>query len=343
MLKKFASALVVVSLIVGGGLVLAPPVEANDPGVFFPFITTETGKFTFITLLNDGDAWNTPPPDPFYHFSYAMKPVPIVNTAGCEHLDGDVPTTPGDMMIFEVNGKVKTDPPSAVLFEGPLPDTSGPVVTFPVADRVGFLIVEASAGGITGTVHVNGTAAVVDTVSGLTFSYSTAQFNTDSFTGTDGNFLIESDDADTEFFLSWYPASIVTTSWYVLPLSFRSAMAPSGGGGLRVALTAHPNTLPSTTGSGAFDLDEHFFSGTKKAAVRCLGIITRGNLLQPATVASTDGGGWLKTVGTTTTLSPTDSVDPGGFYESIDFLIFKIQTTTALGGTKTTIHLEDAD
>ena len=108
-------------------------------------------------------------------------------------------------------------------------------------------------------------------------------------------------------------------------------MAPGGGGGIRRGVGADDT-------AGAFDLDENFFSGGKKAAVRCLGFVTRNDVLQPAVVASTDGGGAAEITGVSTSTSTTDPVDPAQKYEPGPFLLFRIQTTTA--SPMTTIHQE---
>ncbi len=74
--------------------------------------------------------------------------------------------------------------------------------------------------------------------------------------------------------------------------------------------------------------------------MRCLGFITRSDFLQPAVLASTDGGGRTELEGADFSLSPTDSVDPNGEYSSGPFLAFKIQTTTALEVVRTTVNQE---
>ena len=122
--RLFTSGLLGVGLVLSGGVALAQ----NSAAVLFPFVTTETGKFTFITIKNTGSS-TAGTPIAAYHFTYAMKAAPIVNKAECEHFDGDAVTTPADMMIFEVGGKVTTDAGTSALFEGGLtaPVTSRPL------------------------------------------------------------------------------------------------------------------------------------------------------------------------------------------------------------------------
>lgn len=339
---------VAVVAVVTASMGLTGPVEADSPvALLFPFITTEAGKFTFITIENNG-FFGSPGGTFSYHFTYATKAVPVENRAGCDHFDSEAETTPSDMMIFEVSGKVKTDPPSNVLFEGAGPDTSTAVV-YPLQNRIGFLIVDQSTSpdGPAGLIY--GTAVIVDSASGLTWSYSTNYLNSDifpdpDFSGIDGHtFIVAGDDFSPTGakVATWYPASLVTTGWYVLPLSSGSVMASAGGGGIRLGLQAFD---PVTGSEGAFDLDEQLFSGGRRTPVRCLGIVTRADLLQPGVLATTDGGGWSLIAGvlgpSPLILSPTDPVDPGGVYGPEPFTMFKIQSATALGALKTTVHQE---
>jgi hypothetical protein len=141
---------------------------------------------------------------------------------------------------------------------------------------------------------------------------------------------------------AWYPTSVVSTSWFILPLSRRATMAPGGGGGIRLALRTTSNN--TATSQGGYDLDERFFSGGALVPVRCFGFITRADLLGSGsgTDLSTLGGGftWVAGNGPGQTLAVTDAVDPGGAYFSVPFSMFKSQTTTALGTTKSAIHQE---
>jgi hypothetical protein len=321
--KTLVSSLLVVILLLGGGLVFAPTAQARE-AILFPLITTETGKFTFITIMNDG----FDPATTSLHFTYATKPTPIVNTAGCDHFDGDVVTTPADMMIFEVGGKVKTDPPSNVLFEGTAPVTSTALI-LGAANNIGFLIVEQLASNSV----LGGVETVIDAATGLFWSYST-QWSTNTtadFGGIDGNNPSEGT-FDLKY-LSWYPSSIVTTSWYVLPLSTRAVMAPSGGGGVRLGLRTKTDHLPTPALEGAYDLDEAFFSGGRRPVVRCFGFLTRADFLQPGVLAATAGGGYTTIQSVAVTVG-TDSFVSG------PYTVFKLMFSTALGAPMSTLNQE---
>lgn len=335
------SSLLVVILLLGGSLVFAPKAEALR-SVLFPFITTEAGKFTFIMVTNDGSASGF---TGVLHFSYATKAVPaggvvaIDRTAGCAHFDGDGTTTRGDAFIYEANGKVQTDAPSFVLFEGAAPTTSSALPLL-ASGQAGFLIISEPLGT---DAYLYGWETVVDSASGLTWTTST------DFLTAGTAFLGDTDPlgdfsridgslggfADRKF-TSWYPTSIVTPSWFVLPLSSGSTMAPTGGGGIRRAIRTsvdHGIGGVAADTQGAFDLDEQFFSGGKTVTVRCFGFFTLADLLQPGVVAATAGGGQLSVIKTSATVG-TDVFDPGAY------LLYRVMSTTALGGTKTTINRE---
>ena len=372
-LMKGLGGLLVLSLLLGAGLAFAPKAEAQDAGLLFPFITTVPGQFTFIHISNDGAGGTLNPfVFPFatsvprtYHFTYAHKAVPILNTAACDHFDGDALTTPFDKMFFEVSGPVKhvqTNPPSFALFESGV--TSTPV-TLPISGRQGFLIVELLAqdnrcliaegciptlpgavvpvGGFPG-VALTGGADIIDAANGLFYSYTTGflaaglQVVNTGAAGVPG--LVDPQFAfidESRHFLDWYPDSIVKTSWWVLPLGSRSEMAPFGGGGIRMALVTQPRGIGAAS---AFDLDEHVFSGGPATRVRCVGIVDRTNLLGSGAKLNTDGGGWTRTIGAVATIAAaTDPNDiQGGTYTRRRHLMLTIQSApTVLGTPITTI------
>lgn len=346
--RWFASGLLVVGLLLAAGAAVAQ----NPAAVLFPFVTTETGKFTFIALRNTGSS-TSGTPITAYHFTYAMKPVltsspvgahPVENKAGCEHFDGDVLTTPADLMIFEAGRKVVDPSGTTALFEGgtTAPVTSAPLA-FPTAGRAGFLIVETNTPVVD---SIFGTETVIDSAAGLAVSMSTAFLSSTiptnpDFSGIDGSTVLPPPIGPTGYKnVSWFPTNIAETSWFVIPLGGRAAMAPSGGGGLRVGLTPRSPVLPTPGLGGAYDLDEHFFSGSKITPVRCFGYINRNDILQPGTDAAVAGGGWMAVASSPLTLAASDPVDPSGSYLNQPFMMIAGQESAALGTPKMTVHRE---
>ncbi len=318
----------VAAALMAGGLVGLGAQPAHADSLLFPYLSTQAGTFSFVTIVNDGRGEFSTLTG--YHFSYGHKANPVANKKGCGHFDGNVVSTPADMMTFEVNGKVSE--PGGALFEGgaAAPVTSS-ALTLPVANQTAFLVVEplgnATASESVAVINVAGWAEVIDTAANMTLAYSTQGFGVNS--STNPNFATSGVGTVYQY-ISWYPTSLVTTSWHVLPLGATSSMTPPGGGGIRVAVSAHHYGI-----GGAFDRDEQFWSGTRTSPVRCFGFVTRADLLQPATITQTDGGGWsyLYSDGTTTvTLPPTDPDDPGGAYGAVTKLAHRVQSATAATG-----------
>jgi hypothetical protein len=115
-----------------------------------------------------------------------------------------------------------------------------------------------------------------------------------------------------------------------VPLGDRATMA--GSDGIRLALRTATNSAPNL--HGAYDLDERFFSGGKQPVVRCLGLLTRSDVLQSDVDASTLAGGFTFVAGngTPVTLPATDAQDPGGVYTPVPFSLFKSQSGVRLPG-----------
>src|SRR5262249_15344389 len=151
--------------------------------------------------------------------------------------DSVVGTTDADMMIFEVSAKVKAATGSTALFEPGVnaSATSGPAA-LPLADRVGFLIVQEF--GVPSNGGFFGTAAVVDAVWGLVWSYCTgfSSSSNGNFSAIDGgNYSgaapVGPGGVGASGFKSatWFPTSLVATSWFVLPLGDSATMNSSDG------------------------------------------------------------------------------------------------------------------
>lgn len=299
---------------------------AQADSVLFPYVSMQPGVYSFITLGNTGFGEFASMTG--YHLSYGYKSVPVNNKQACLHADGNIVSTPADLVTFEVSGKV-TDGGSNVLFETPAPNTS---TAFPLAsatNHVGFLVAEP-IGNVgaenTNQIQAFGWADIIDTVNNMGLSYSTDATGVN--TSIDPDFNV-SQVGTTWYSVSWMPTAYVTTSWYVLPLGLRSAMTPVGGGGIRSFVRANDGIY-----AGAFDRDEQFWSGEKMAPIRCLGIVTTADFLQPFPISMTEKGGYvpLESWGGPLTLGLGDADDPGGVYTADDLLVYKIQVATSAAG-----------
>ncbi len=315
----------VTAALVAGGLVGLAAQPAHADSLLFPYLNTSAGVYSFVTIVNDGLFQNSTIVG--YHLTYGHKANPVVQRAKCNHFDISVSATPRDMMTYEVGGKV-LDGGDMVLFESAPPVTSSGLLPLP-AGQTAFMIAEPLGAGAddASNVRVWGWAEVIDTVGNLNLAYSTDTFS--SNTDVDPNFTNLSGSWTA---WSWYPTTMVTTSWHVLPLGLRSAMSPPITGGIRGGIEAWDG---NPANAGAYDRDERFLSGGLVKTIRCFAIVNRANLLAPAVVSATDGGGWMyegpaSVVVTTPALDPDD---PGATYNPMgDHLVHKIQAATAATG-----------
>ncbi len=321
--------------------------EAAADSILFPYLSTQSGVYSFVTIVNDGRGQMSAVAR--YLFSYGYKVPPVVQRGECIHFDALVTTTPADMMTFEVGAKIGDGQP---LFEeagdtagfgpGKLTSTSAPLTA---ANAIAFLIVDFPAASGVGapddaddsnTARLFGWAEVIDPAANMTLAYSTHDFLNDANAAADFSNLSGSVAA-----LSWHTAAAVTTSWHVLHLGTKDALAADGG--IRGAVESGRGGMPG--GVAAFDRDENPFSGTRSKPVRCFAIISRGDIMAATSVTATDNGGWTylgpSAAGVPVVPDPTDVADlypPAG-----NTLVHKIQTTipAATGlGTRSAINRE---
>lgn len=319
----------VTAALMAGGLVglAAQPVHADS--LLFPYLNTDAGTFSFVTIANEG--LNEFATLTGYRLNYGHKPNPVNNTNGCTDFDFTVNSTPGDVMTFEVNGKVTE--PNGVLFEGGAAAPVTSVVPFSlVAGQTAFLGVTPigtnGAAEMPTRIELWGWAEVISTSTNMTLAYST--HNTGVNGSVNPNFAL-SDVGNTWHRWSWYPTAMVTTSWYVLPLGPLQTML---GGGIRTL-------VQGTNGiglGGAWDRDERFVSAGRIGILRCLGFLTRADVLTPGAVAATNDGGYLyaESFGAT--------VVAGDTYNGNQQLNYRVQTATAATGLapRTAINREPA-
>ncbi len=304
-MQKFMKKNLPATLVAGSLLGLGVTTQAAADTILFPYLSTQSGVLSFVTIVNDGLAAGQYSAVSLYQYTYGYKAAPVNQRGGCNHFDAPGQTTPADMVTFEVGSRVGG---GQALFEaagdtfgfgpGKLTSTTAPLTA---AGQIAFLIVDAAtqapsgigadAGvGNTDTARLFGWAEVIDPAANMTLAYSTHSFNNDTSIGADLSNLSGSIAA-----LSWYTASAVTTAWHVLHLNTTSVMIPTQGGGIRAAVEAgqggnNVRVLPA--GVAAYDRDENPVSGTRRKPVRCFAIISRGDIMAATSVTATDNGGW---------------------------------------------------
>lgn len=309
--------------------------EIGSTNLLFPFVTTNTGAFTFITL-NNGGASNV---GGAHHYIYGMKATGAANSVGCEHQDGNGSLTPNDVMQFDITGVTKIET-AAYLNNG---DTNNSFPYTGGAGKQGFLIVNSN--GLSGDT-LYGSAVIVDTSTGLRMAYATGGLSTNDATPADftannvgvagGAEVANSGIVTTvggvagngNHMLTWYASPQITSSWYVVPLGLETAMSPSAAiGGIAASYSMFNS---AGTLGGAYDMKEAFTSGSQAASVKCTGLLTRDLMLQPGALANTAKGGWA--------LLGQSNVTAANNLGAIadKSLVYQIQSTNVIAGTTNT-------
>lgn len=343
-----------VGMALAGAVVPAMAGGIATGNILFPYVSAGANAYTFISIVNTGSVLAST--DWGYHFSYGMKGVaaPNYTTAGtaanCEHQDGRARTTPADLMQFELRNRID------------LPATFGDATSVPyyytgTTDTHGFLIVNTdhAVASYMGDTTISGEAVVIDTASGMRVAYSSANLSTTDAANPDytinnvgiagGPVVAPTQDPfgaaganATLNVISWYQAPTVTTSWLVAPLGTRSEMTPSGNGGVVASYRLHNLAFDDT---GAYDNNEQFHSGSAATPVRCLGVITRTSMLNSGPANNTVNGGWsqLSTLNGDATHAATLAGGTAGAVANKS-LVYKIQNTSAIGGSMSFISRE---
>ncbi len=324
---------------VGATLGMAGVAQA-ETALLFPFVTTSASAFTFITLFQDPDrnqnapiGGTTPiqgsfpagaPPHAAYthNMYYGYKEAGQSATDACKHLDFPVQVTQGALLQFEVGNKY--DLPSdfgEVAYGNQLRAGNNRLP----AGAEGFLIVE-DGNGLAADVpdsRRHGEAIVIDTASGLALSYTAIPGGTNA-ANPDFSTAITS----PEYVTSWFPRSLVTTTWYAIPLDVRTQMTPNNPGG--IFATIYPVTNPAN--AGAFGRQENYTSGSRVNNLRCFGHFGLDDLLDRPFAE----GGWMSIAAIRQAdgdfaLPPNYAAADGGNSGTQAFALWKLQVSGELG------------
>jgi hypothetical protein len=341
----------VTAALVAGGLVGLGAQPAQADGILFPYLSTQTGVFSFVSVVNRDVAVIVAPQLSFTYGHKAATAGPVVtsNTGSCSHFDAGVTSTQSDMMTFHVRGTITTAGASGfALFEaagdgagpgvGQLTSTPAPL---PLDNQLTFLVVENNAADPANPLSLYGWAEVIDTTTNLSFAYSTNDYARVNGVASTTNFTTNvvtspvgppaGGIASGPVVLSWYPTAFVDTRWHILNVGTTGTMSPAVGGGIRQVFTvANAAVVPV---GGAFNRDENFFSGARTQPIRCFGILNRGDLLSGGPLANTADGGWTRLVGGVAIAVGGVADDLTGAYAlGTSFLTHKIQTVTPATG-----------
>lgn len=238
---------------------------ANANSLLFPYFTTEAGNTSIVSLSGNDQLSVAPAETIHYVYNYGSS---------CTHFDGNGSMTANDLLQHSVAsvaaggfGKVVASDASAPFY-------------FPLKDY-GFLTVTTKT---TATAQISGDMIVYNPTAGIVTSYpgiDNAIVNT-TVAGSEGNFI---NLVDTKFNLSFYPTSLVTTSWYgVVTGDMSGAIAIGADWGGKAALA---------NGGGVYDNDENLNSGAKSKTLTCSGIVLPKDLMNSAQEATVGPNGGL--------------------------------------------------
>ena len=316
-------------------MVASVGVHAADVGqanLLFPFITTASTAFTFVTITNRNAstaadvAGNNMTVTVPLNFKYGVKDIAAANSTGCFHSDSSRAQTANDVMQFEVGGKVNMGP---IGNEGTTSTTTTSTYSaYTTPNRQGFLVVNANgATAALGGVRLYGEATIVDTATGLSTTYSSRGLNTsdaadpdftiDNLGLTGGPEVAVNGPYGTAVRLhgrnvvTWMADTVAATSWFVEPLGKVSSMTPSfttSGAGIVAGYSMFSDLQLQ---AGAYDMNEQFWSGGTRTDVRCVGTITRQMMLNEDAYLNTRFGGTanLTFFNSATTVDGTRGID----------------------------------
>lgn len=343
------------------GLVMGTAaINANADALLFPYFQSGNGAYTFLSLHSDagqGAPSNPGDPvaagvDPFttnrLHYVWNYNDPTF---GECTHYDAF-----GSMSQFDVIQQTVVSPssPGGVDLDAAFNDASFPAYLNATTTTRGFLTVSDNymSGYVTGNeAGFRGQAIVVDAIAGTVSAYKGLNDITNTYEGDFSSIFTSALSHD----LTWYPTARVNTSWFALvtgrpvttaapyadPVDLNPAgMAnPSGWRGVR----AFRNGF-----GGVFDRDEGFYSFNRPFNVTCYRVIDRAEFMNASQLIATAEGGynWLINAAVNSDLDAADDGLQGDGNTDVSgatgAILVKIESTTALGGTRTAISWENA-
>ena len=306
-----ALALALLSGTFAAGSASAAP--AGTSSLLFPYWSTENGTVSILSLaagpnlITGGAGGNI-------HYVWNYGP-------SCTHFDNYGKMTPNDLLQQFVSAPAGTPP----LFG----DASTPAYFPPVAQGShGFLIVTdnggtVGSGGPTGALRgqmvlASASAGIVTAYSGIPAPFGPSEGD---FSGVGG----------VGYRLSWYPGAEVSTSWFAVVTGNESGVIQS---------SSNWNGAAQYTNHGlVYGRDEDSYSGAVTGTFTCSTMLTPSSFMNSAQIASTGNGGVVNVGFTMGTTDATGAFTLSGA-PATGVVLYKIESTTALGSLKTFITPE---
>ncbi len=284
-----------------GAGLLATSMAASAEPLLFPYFISGSGEYTFITLRADDAAANL-----HYVWSYDDP-----TWGECTHFDLSGSMSAADLIQQTV---VSPSSPGGVDIEDFYADTnvSNPQYLPLTVGTEGFLQVNHDAAA---EAEFSGQAIVVDVNAGTVSAYRGLNNIASTAEGDFSSIFVSAMSND----YTWYPTDLVDTSWFVLATGTNMHL----GGGWFGELDLYNGF------DGIYDRDERFASGSIVNNVVCYRTLTLADMLTTAQMVHAQNGGWMWKVNVPVSGGATGA------------LVYKFETTNALGTSKTAISEEN--
>ncbi len=305
--KFLIVATLVVALVLSFGLKQAQATET----LLFPYFMSGNGVFSFLTIV---DTWGG-------NLNYIWNYDDLSTTAKeCIHENAVGVTTAFDLIQQTVAdpGMSGIDIP---LIYSDASTAAYTVFPIPAEGIEGFMTVESLGGSTEGDFY--GQMIVVDGVNGVITAYKGLN---NPASVAPGNFSHIST-SHTSFLMSNYPDDVVATDWFVLITGTGMDVAGGWDGTATLALGI-PDGFANEV---VFNRDEDPRSGTLDYEITCFDTVDRTDIMSAAQVVQTANGGlWW------------ELIQPDSDTTATGALMFKIESSTALGSIMQTISSENA-
>ena len=262
-------------LAAAAGMALAAAGVAHaDDNLLFPYISSVSGGYTFLSITADGNAAVAGGS----HYYYMTKLAGAAATSACEHFDGVGANTENDLFQFEMSKQV-----DLITVTG---DTTSTPLTMASTGKEGFLMVVANTPNVAS--RMTGEATLVSIGSGLMYTYNgitapSAAGNPDYGSAATGL-------QQTNRIFQWYADPAVATSFYVANVGTVTNMKLG-----TLASTFKSVSNKTVVGDeGAFDNNEKLWSGAVAKTITCFGSAKPSDLLGSDTYAKVKNGGYME-------------------------------------------------
>jgi len=314
MKKTFQKTLIAASV---GIVMLSAAGTASANSLLFPYFTTTTGAQSVLSISN-GVTGPVAPAGETLHYVYNYGPA-------CTHFDALGKVTVNDLLQHSIASTAAGGFGKAVVSDASTP------VYFPLPNLQGFLVVSTKT---TAGAQISGDMAIIDPTTGMSVSYAgltgaaidTTGNNEGDFSNIQGTAVALPGVSSQYFNLSFYSASIVTTSWYGVVV-----------GNMNSAISAGANWTGSAilTNNGViYNNDESPLSGTSTKTITCASTVLPSDLMNAAQAAALSSNGGLIHV----------TSNPVGGTKASGVVLSKLQTILPAAGSpfagKTLLNLE---